>query len=50
VLWCWITWCPDPAAEGLTYKVVIPVVAGGINHPSNLQALCGVCNLAKGAR
>jgi hypothetical protein len=24
--------------------------SGGTDHPANLQALCGVCNLAKGAR
>jgi 5-methylcytosine-specific restriction protein A len=28
---------------------ITPVAWGGTDHPSNLQALCGVCNLAKGA-
>jgi hypothetical protein len=29
---------------------IIPVIAGGTDHPSNLQALCAGCNLEKGAR
>jgi 5-methylcytosine-specific restriction enzyme A len=29
---------------------ITPIAAGGTDHPANLQALCGVCNLAKGAR
>jgi 5-methylcytosine-specific restriction enzyme A len=27
---------------------VVPVDAGGADHPSNLQALCADCNLEKG--
>jgi 5-methylcytosine-specific restriction protein A len=29
---------------------IMPVAAGGTDHPSNLQALCQSCNLAKAAR
>jgi 5-methylcytosine-specific restriction enzyme A len=38
--------CGRPAAH---VDHITPVIAGGTDHPSNLQALCGVCNLAKGA-
>jgi 5-methylcytosine-specific restriction enzyme A len=39
--------CGQPAAH---IDRITPIAAGGTDHPSNLQALCGVCNLAKGAR
>lgn len=29
---------------------IIPVAMGGSNDPANLQALCGPCNMKKGAR
>ncbi len=39
--------CGRPASH---IDHITPIAAGGTDHPSNLQALCGVCNLAKGAR
>jgi 5-methylcytosine-specific restriction endonuclease McrA len=28
----------------------VPIVAGGSDHPANLEALCATCNLSKGAQ
>jgi len=29
---------------------ILPVAKGGTNHVSNIQPLCGKCNMAKGAK
>ena len=41
--------CVSCGAPATHVDHITPVVAGGTDHPSNLQALCADCNLAKGA-
>lgn len=36
------------ATDGITIDHVIPTAKGGPNRLSNLQALCGPCNIKKG--
>ncbi len=39
--------CGEPAEH---VDHVVPIARGGIDDPSNLEALCAACNLAKGDR
>jgi 5-methylcytosine-specific restriction endonuclease McrA len=38
--------CGRPASH---VDHVVPVARGGSDHPTNLEALCGDCNLRKGS-
>lgn len=37
------------ATTALELDHIVPLAAGGTNHPTNLQALCHTCHLAKTA-
>lgn len=39
--------CLKCGAKPITRDHIVPIARGGLNHPANLQPLCGPCNRRK---
>lgn len=39
--------CLKCGAQPVTKDHIVPLARGGLNHPTNLQPLCGPCNRSK---